>query len=286
MGFRMAVLKGARWLVWLLLAWVLLRGVVSIVAPPPEAEAQRPAPPPVQIMTREPQAAFAALFVHEYLTWRSGAADDRADRLRPLLAAHLDRQAGWVGGDAAGSQRADGVWPYRIEEQGEGRWLVTVAAAVTATAGEEPPVSRTLYLAVPVAESSGGLLVYDYPAIVPPPEAAALEGPVLPGEEFSDPTGEIAELLAGFFRAYAAGGPADVRYYLEPGVALGGLGGLMAFDGLSGLTLYRVDDLTYASALVSLADPVTGTKSRQRYTVQVVQRDGRWYVTAIIQKGA
>jgi hypothetical protein len=288
MGFRVSMLKGLRWAVWLFLAWVFLRGAVSIVAPPPPVGAQVPAPvaPAAEPPERETPGAFAALFAREYLTWEVGGEADRASRLAPFLARHIDAQAGWSAGPKAASQTAEFTLPFRLVQQSDNRWLVTVAARVSVKR-EGAAVSRTLYLAVPVAQTKEGYVVYDYPTLVPaPPRVGELDGPLLRGDEIPDPGDQVRTLLTSFFKAYAAGGGADVAYYLEPGLQVKGLEGALVFQRISELTLRQVQDQTWAAVLVTWEDPVTGTLLRQRYTLQLVERDGRRYIKEIVQKGA
>lgn len=285
MGVRLAALKGARWLLWLVLVWILVRGIASIILPPPEAAPPAPAPAAVKPADLESPGAFAALFAREYLTVQTGKESERAARLQPLLVRSLDSQAGLAAGTArTADQVAESTWPFRVEQQSETRYLVTVAARVT-TATEKGPATRNLYLAVPVLRGPEGYAVYDYPGVVPGPAPAALNEPLLAGEEFSDPTGEINTLLVNFFKAYASGGQAEVGYYLEPGLKLRGLEGAAQFTDLQGVSLRKQGSETWAAALVGLADPVSGYQMRQRYTVQLVQRDGRWYIKQILQKG-
>lgn len=285
MGFRVAALRGARWILWILLAWVFIRGIFSILLPPPRAEAPAAAPAAPAADHSEAPGALGALFAREYLTWKAGQEAQRAERLRGLLAPHLDGQAGWSAGGTLADQTAEGTWPFHVRQMADGKWLVTVAARVT-THTAAGPAPRLLYLAVPVAAGPGGYQVYDFPTFVPAPAAAGTAvAPDLAGQDVSDEGGQVRALLTGFFKAYAAGGSADVTYFLEPGSKAGGLQGALEFKAVDELTLRVVEGQTWASAVVSMVDPLSGAAARQRYTLQVVQRDGRWYVKQLMQKG-
>lgn len=285
MGFAVAAKRGASWLLWIVLGWILLRGIVSIVAPPSAA----PAPTVTQAVdepeAKEAPAALAALFAREYLTWQVGKESERAQRLQGLLARHLDPQAGWSGGAAPRSQTAEATWPFATASAGTERWLVTVAARVT-TETAAGPAPRLLYLAVPVAGGADGFVVYDYPTFVPAPALARDVAPALPGQPVTDEGQQVHALLTGFFKAYASGGPLEVNYFLEPGLKVRGLDGNMAFVQVDELALSRDGTDTWVAAVVQMHDPVSGTSARQRYTLQVAERDGRWYIKQIVQKGA
>lgn len=287
MGFRMAALKGARWLLWTFMGLIMVRGIASFVLPAPKAPAEAAAPPPAAAVApdREPPAAFAALFAREYLTWSAGKESDRAARLQGLIAQGLDSQAGWSAGEKPLNQVAEATWPFAVRSPGEHQWLVTVAARVTtATAGGPQP--RTVYLAVPVWGEAGSYVVYDYPTYVAGPAAPGARDSSPAGEQVLDSDGQIRTLLTGFFRAYAAGGAADVTYFLEPGATAGGLGGAQVFKAIADIAVRRSGQETWAGVLVTMADPLTGTSANQRYTLELVQRDGRWYIKQIVQKGA
>jgi len=100
-----------------------------------------------------------------------------------------------------------------------------------------------------------------------------------------DAGGRVKALLTGFFRAYAAGGEGDVAYFLVPDLSLRGLEGALEFVEVRELSLRRLGDETWAYALVRFQDPVTGAHLDQRYTLRVVERDGRWYIAEMVQKG-
>lgn len=305
MGFRGVALKGARWIVWVLLAWVGLRGVVSIVAPSPVAETVAP-PAKVEMMQpeeREGPMAFAVLFAREYLAWAGGdqAARAREERLKPFLAPNLDRQAGWAASGEPATQTVVDALPYRLAQMGPQRWLVTVAATVTVqrptpqvpvAAGPAPAIpvpaqsTRSIWLAVPVAGGDGRFVIYDLPTRLAPPAAALLTDPVLPGQSVADEGGQIRTLLDGFFRAYVAGNEGDVTYFLVPGLTVNSLGGALLYREVTELSLRRSGAETIAAAVVTMEDPAGGALLRSRYTLKVEQHEGRWYIKEILEKGA
>lgn len=287
MRVRIVVLRAVRLLLWLFLAVILVRGAASFLLPPDAPVTQAaPAPPPAEPPpeTDAPVAA-ATLFAREYLTWEFGKESDRAARLEPLWARRYDPQAGWEPAEKAASQTAAAAWPSAVKQLDPTHWLVTVAVSVVSRA-DSGPQYRVLYLTVPVLQEKGGCVVYDYPTLVPAPERAAGGEAWPPGDSMTDPDGQVMGLLTGFFRAYAAGDGRDLTYYLEPDLSVRGMGGTMLFRGIADLTLRRAGKEVWALALVRMEDPVTGTVIRQRYTLQVVERNGRWYIGQILQKGA
>ncbi|HYG59334.1 MAG TPA: conjugal transfer protein [Symbiobacteriaceae bacterium] len=290
---------------WLLLAWLMLRGVVDIISPPQPPPPVTVAPPAPPAVDSEEARAFAALFAREYLTWDAGFNQgERQARLAPFLPGYLDARGGLNLTDATGSQRVVDarIWELRAITDQTARVtiladVVTIApagtpdhatgdalgtATVPVTAGGRP---RRLALSVPLSLAGPGFVVYDYPAFVPLPSSGALdEYPEAGGQAVSTPAA-VQELLAGFFRAYAEGSRIEVSYFLVPDTRLVGLGGVFQFRELGAVELRTAGDAFDARVEVALADPAVGSIYRQRYLVRLVQRD-RWYIQHIAQEGA
>lgn len=294
MGFRVPALKGARWFLWLIILWILVRGVASFFVGPRQAPAAVVQEDPAvmkaaaseAVAEREAPGAFAALFAREYLSLAPGKESERSAKLAPMvLAGRVDTSAVALSGTDLVGQTVAGTWPYRVVSTGEATWLVTVAARVS-TQLTQVATDRFIYVAVPVLRGPEGFVVHDYPTVVPAPVSAGAQAPAPAGTLISDPDGQIRALLTGFFKVYATGAPTDISYFMEPGARLTGLGGSQVFGSLLEVTVRKVGEETWAEALVSMDDPVSKVTTRQRYTVQVIERDARWYVKQILQKGA
>ncbi len=299
MAWKGAGLKVLRWFVWLLVAWVLLRGVVSFLPEGPQPaqpataapEEAKPAPEPAGLRS------LAPMFAKEYLTFKAGGDLDRSTRLQPFLASGLDSQAGWTAGKAGFGQEVEGVWIHSVKQQSTTRWIVTVAARVAPyqdttepdATGTQRPVHKTFpvttaYLAVPLAATeNGGWVVAEYPALVTPPAKGAPVAESAPAQEISDKDDRVRTLATGFFRAYLSGS-GDVSYFLAPDVKLPALQGSWSFDGVSRVTLYGGQEPS-ATVDVQVTDPVTGARFTYRYTLKLIERDSRWYIKDLLQKG-
>ncbi len=292
------MLRLLRWLVWAGLFLVFVRGAATIVLPGTAAE---PTVAQAAAVAVEPDGlrAFPLLFASEYLTWRAGDPEERVGRLRPYLSANLDNQAGWKMDASGRNQTVSATWVYGVQALSSTRWLVTVAARVEvgAAAGAQAgaglvaaapgngPATRTLFLAVPVAPSGGGWVVYDYPTLIPPPTAAGFNEPLAYGQTVTDEGDRVRRLLTGFFRAYTGAGGEDVSYYLLPGVPAPGHLDLFSLESVDDVTLVRSGADTWALAGVTLHDPSTGARLTTRYTLNVLEQSGRWYIKEILQRG-
>lgn len=297
MGWGGAGLKVLRWVLWVLFGWVFLRGIVTFL-PDTSPGNTVPAGSEAQIVA-EPAGlrSFPALFAREFFTWEPGKTGDRAARLQPYLAQSLDRHAGWSAGRDGVGQTAEGTWVHSVKPLANGRYLVTVAVRVDPyeeTAAMEGNVLRTTrkalpgsvqYLAVPVARSqSGGWVVYDYPSLVTVPDGGAFTGPVHSGQEVADSGDRVRTLATGFFRAYL-GGSDDLSYFLDPGTRLRASATSLSFQSVGRVTLVAAGAGHEALVEVLAIDPVTGARFTYRYTLTLTERDGRWYVKDLSQRG-
>lgn len=271
-----------RWFVWLLLAWIFVRGIVSFI---PQSAAtgapQQAAQPPV-----EPAGlrAVPEIFAQEYLTWRPGGAEERASRLQPYLAQHLDRQAGWSASDSASGQRVEQTWVYEVQPVSPTRWQVTVAARVQPYREQvepNPAAAQLIFLAIPLGKAEPGWVVYDYPSLLPTPVAGTFAEPLFYGQEQSDEGGRIRALLTDFFKGYLGGG--DITYYLTPDLSLTPIQSGWSLLQVADLRLIQTDDSLWA--LVGVAAQDRTATYTYRYTVKLTERDGRWYVAGLLQKG-
>jgi hypothetical protein len=238
--------------------------------------------PPVDT---EGTRVFATLFVREYLTWKTNGTGDRATRLLPFLAAHLDTGGGLTLNDQESSQGVIDAWAWGFKALNDQRGQVTVVADVVANVpGQQAPRQRRLALVVPVALTDEGYVIYDYPTFVPMQAPGRWEGVPYAGTPVPDSVPAVRDLLGGFLRAYLQGTQAELSYFLTPGVKLDGLGGQLLFRDLSDVEVLKTGEEYWAVAQALLEDPVAGATYRQRFLVKLALKD-RWYVQDIQQKG-
>lgn len=192
-----------RAVVWLVLVWILVRGVSDIFAPPAiiASSSRRAAPS----QTADPSVdAFAAAFAREYWTFTPGQQDSHVARVGAYLAPAVAPGAGLVLPDAGPAQQAElGIVTGR-ERVDDQRTLVAVAVVLRGRG------SGLRYLTVPVLrDKGGGLVVYDLPALAPAPRLATLpdarkvdeEGEPVAARDQAD----VAETVERYFTAYLAG---------------------------------------------------------------------------------
>lgn len=282
MGIGRLLRTALRRIVWLLLAWVAVRGVVSLIPAAPAAARGNPA---ATTSAPDPQAeatrTFAVLFAQDYLTWNAKDVPDHAARLRPYLASGLDEHAGW-NPSGARDQQALGAWAMSESKVRDGRYLVNVAVRISQPG--PPRIDRTLYLSVPVYVSGRGLTIFDLPAFIPGPDRVDPQGQSY-GDPVSDPAPEIRTLAEGFLKAYVDGTDTELSYFVTPGVRLPGLHGLVHWRSLDELKVYRNGNDILAVAAAALQDPQSGSTLHQHFVLKLDKQD-RWYVKDLLQKGA
>lgn len=271
-----------RWLLWLLVALLLVRGAADLIAPRPPAAAPVPPPAVPEWTDRQAYEAQAVFFVRDYLTWRPGQGAERAARLRTWAAPDVVDRLESDLDSGVGEQSVAGAWAQGSRRLDGTRVLVTVAAQVTTA---DPVGARWLWLAVPVNRQGRGYGVYDLPTAVPAPEAPARAASAADGREQADPGGEVRDLVDSFLRAYAQGTSAQLRYFLAPGTALAGLGGVLEYAGLDDLRVLSSEGGSRALAVAVLRDPVSRARLHQRFVLDLVRQQERWVIKDMLESG-
>jgi hypothetical protein len=159
---------------------------------------------------------------------------------------------------------------------GDGRWILTVSCDLRD--------ARVVSLAVPIVrEGAGEAAVLGAPSIVAVPAAAGAD-PERPRPIAGAGAGAISELVAKFLPAYLSSESSkELAYLVTPGSVVVPLGGQV-----ESLSLGRVSQLgdgegprreLIGSARVT--DPASGATYPVAYRLAVVERAGRWYVSAV-----
>lgn len=265
-----------RLVLWAFIALVLARGLGAILTAP-----RRAATSASQVATAGQgdlaAESFAVSFARAYLSFRPDAGSEWLRAVAPYLASGLgDRAAAVLPRRGPGQQVAQAT-VARVSSLGDARALITVASSFT------DPKRPALYLTVPVArDASGGLSVFDLPALSAPPLASTvvyedpppLSGPYAP---------EIQQLLGRFLPLYISGqDPSALAYLTAPGVSLSPLGGGLALASVE--SLGQDSEPTATSGMLEVSvhvrDTLSGAVYPLRYRIGLTHRD-RWYVSSV-----
>lgn len=267
-----------RVVLWAALLLILFRGVGAIVGGPQETDSQgavRPAAAPV--WPDEQATSFAVRFASAYMTYDPENPDFWEASVEPFLAGRVDPQSALELPERGTAQVAEQAVASETQPIGRDRALVTVAVRVV---GERV---GTRYLAVPVArDASGGLAVYDYPALV--------EGPGRPATEVTPPADRpieqdrvaIEALIERFMPAYLEG--RDIGYLSADDARIRPLGAPLRYRELLGLA--EIEDAPATPqrrtvvATVRATDIATDAELTLRYRLDLTRGD-RWVVQRV-----
>lgn len=298
----MKKIAAARLLLWLILGFVLLRGLVAILFPADVEQLAGELSGSIArvesaIIPEREAAAFAESFAREYFTYTARGNEDYQKRLEQYCGSRLagDICEGIMlkGGATATYLSVVEVMPYSDTQQD-----ITVLA-VTEYITEEPLmvdgketlqeviVSASTYLTVPVYLSSSGYLVEDIPLVTSPP-AAATDYQV---KTFSATAADdriksqASTMLEDFFKTLYSEGQQRIAYYLTEDAntqRLREIKGSMQFSKLDAVELYRGSTQSSYLAVVTLRlEDRSGSPVKQRFNVTLVENGSRLYVKDI-----
>lgn len=271
--------SGGRW--WIYIGRVILWAFIIVVLvngirAPFERFTAKPAAPAAPTANKPvfPQAqasSYALSFADVYLNYDPATAADRQKQLAQFISPNVDPQLGW---DNAGKSVLRSAEVSSVDVQDVNRAVVTLLVQAN---------GRMFQLAVPVYAKDGALAISGRPATLPAPPRAAL--PATDQDRDSALETELQAPLTGFFKAYASGDTAALKYYSDPPVT--GLGNAFGFRTLKEIIAPRGDaaSRTVNATVVWQVSPAQGRAAggtlEQTYQLTMVKKDGNWYVTDI-----
>ena len=288
---KAGTLRVLRVVLWVMLVFVFVRGVLAIVLPDDEISAREE----LAAYQKQHEAAeeqlrgllpFAEDFAREYLTFSAGGEENYKTRLSAYAAPSVYRDL-TLGSGSASIQRATG---YRAEAVSDSQFNVRVRATVryvrnaqnqtTKETTEKVTVDRII-LIVPVAVVDGAYIVNDTPIFAAEPglpelPAASYTGTPAPGET----TAQITQALTNFYTAYYKEDESVIAYYLDADAdpdSFVGLHGKVAFSQVSDCKAYQMEGGYLVLATVEVVTP-SGQTLPQRFSLCVTARDGQFYV--------
>ncbi|HEY0717832.1 MAG TPA: conjugal transfer protein [Streptosporangiaceae bacterium] len=218
--------------------------------------------------------AYALQFGSAYLNFTPGTASQRARELAAFVPGAIsgaDPQLGWNG---SGTLRLESEQVAGIAVSSSTRAVVTLLATVN---------GELMELGVPVYAAHGQVAVSGEPAWLPAPAQAA---PPSTTPASSDPSAQAAlsAQLPAFFQAYGSGDSATLNRFLAPGSSVAGLGGALAYSGISGLAVPAggaTRDITVAVTWQLTGQAPSPARVDSTYDMTVVDQGGKWFVRSI-----
>src|SRR3954464_3417770 len=158
-----------RWVLWLVVAVLLVRGAADLFERQQPAAAVSAARPEVAAWPDDEVRAFAAEFARAYLSYSPRDPDASAAAIRAFVVPELASSVVPEYGEDAPRRSVGSVAVARVARMDDSHAQVTVAVAVTGR------TEVTEYLAVPVArDGSSGLVVSDLPSLSAAPGRASV----------------------------------------------------------------------------------------------------------------
>lgn len=229
--------------------------------------------------------AFAETFAHEYFKWSVGLEEQRANRLKPYLAAGIDPQAGIDFSSLSWHARPEEVKAGDAEPEGNHRSIVYVSAIVDYfnPKNENDYFSERKILVVPIlAKGENHFVVIDTPYLVPLPTKPgdAWKKTPLQGQDVEEQVeSEIQTALESFFKVYAEGKDSEISYLTQTTKPIHGYNGSMQFLSIDQLEAVQQGNHYEAQALVHLKEANSGMEVTYPYEVELSKENGRWFVT-------
>ena len=290
-----------RTVLWIALAFIFLRGVAVSLRPDPVTEVNKTIDDfKMDFVGYQEQdnevLAFAQNFAVNYLTYTAGAEADYISRLEQYAAKTVTGQGNRFPSGAAATviyaqaYRKEAYSPTQVDV-----WvLLTVEyrSKQQSTDGivSEQTATETAVLKVPVSMVDSRYMVEDVPVFVADSnrqaeyKTAAFKG----GGECDRATTEgITQALTMFYKAYYMDEQSAINYYLAPNADLTdfvGLGGRLTFDKITSLrAVYLQEGVTnqFVAVLTVQVTDRNGAAMLQNYNVQLVYRDGQYYVQSM-----
>lgn len=274
-----------RILFWTLLIFLVVRSILGDVFEP-EVKFEMPKIK----LEREGPGAVAASFVKEYLTYEASDAaksnKDYRDRVYRFAADYINLPNL---NDAAIGSIVEDVFIFDIEKINEQQYDVLIKADVVYLQKDSKKTKSILYIKVPIREANESFVVEDTPVIIPAPNKVDIRYEKFnQGEElYITDTEKIKEIMGNFLKTYCDGKSTEIAYYMDDGKPVKGFLGRFTFLYFKEFHVFdlKVNNEYKAIATVSFQDSISKKTFFQNYNIDLIKRDGRWYVKKLDVRG-
>lgn len=286
----------AKIILWTLIAFLMIRGVGSILRPDPavtikETLAELEKDKNYTYITEKEAEAFAVMFANEYMTY-TGNNDDYQRRLKAfsnmeLSGNYTDRieavsgeafKAEWIGKDLINVDVRVKV-KYTVKEQIE---QIQNPATLTPVSNPDKVIYDNVYLRVPVEVNNKKYLVNDLPVFIPAPEKAEH---IDKKNESKEITGEqkkaITAVIESFLTSYCSGNSVEITYFMADTKAkINGLSKRYAYKKmLDGNKVREIGPNRYfLSCQYEVTDSVNNQVFRQGMEFIIVSNNDRYLI--------
>lgn len=270
---------------WVLLVFLVIKSIANDVF---EKEEEFEIPE-IKLEQQQP-AAVAASFAKEYLTYSVEESmeetKDYRERLYKFAADYLKFNSL---SNVNANSKVENIFVFSVKKITDNQYNVLVKADVQYSFTDGKRIFDSIYLEIPVNGQDGQYVVEDTPVIIPEPEKADIDySRFNQGEElYITESNKVKEIMSNFFNTYCTGKPTEIAYYMDDGKPLKGFEGRFAFLYIKEFHVFdlKVDNKYKATAMVALKDTVSSKEFLQNYNIDLVKREGRWYIKKINIRG-
>lgn len=274
-----APLKIVRIVLWFMIIFIFLRGVIAILNSNDTAKQRQELETYMQQKTMQETAkntaiGFAENFIRDYLTDTGERDSDYAYRMSKYVAEGLNIESPGI------ECKVKTVNTLETSFADEMDAVVTVLATVAYEKTE-----KTFTIKVPLHIADGRCAVYELPQIVPAADKAEVDvyAKEYTGTEVSDAAKkEIKPVLESFFATYYSGNENELSYYItEKFPYKHGLNGDIEFDEIDAFRVYFDSASGEYSAMAALTISDGNLRLKQNIYLTLSNADGRYYIDNI-----
>lgn len=287
----------ARYILWTLIVFLIIRGAVSILKPSPintilDKQEKFEAKLSEESLLESRAFSFAENFSKEYFNLYFGNAEDYTNRLRKYMDNRIIDTL-----DKKGYMTTDYVKAYALERYSDNQLDVFVYSKVqfrTEKPGQDKVQDitkrqydihqRDVYIKVPIFyDKNGNMIVEDAPLIVSAPKLAEYElKDTYLGEEVADNdiSNAIKDSLNQFLKAYYQEDQTQVDYFLKsPGIIKAVKAG-DEFKGIESIKVIVLDTNKY-KAIVEYKTNSPGKTINQKVNIDLVFEGDKYLVESM-----
>ena len=287
-------IRVARYVLWILIGFLLVRGIVSILRPNPintilNSQKNFEAKLSKESLLESRAFSFAENFSKEYFNLYFGNAEDYTNRLSKYMDKSIIDTL-----DKKGYMVTDYVKAYSLERYSENQVDVFVYSKVQIRV-EKPGQEKIqdvnkrqydihqkdVYIKVPIYyNNAGNMIVEDAPLFVSGPEVVNynLKDSYL-GEEIADnnTTNLIKDSLNQFLKAYYQEGQTQVDYFLKDPGSIKAVASDNKFNGIESIRVVVLDTNKY-KAIVEYKVESSGKNLKQKINIDLVFEGDKYLI--------
>lgn len=285
--------KVGRIILWVLIGFLLLRGIGSILRRNSVDDINNKVNELVSNSTRrsaiaEGAGAYAEGFAKEYMTYKAGNGEEYRIRLSKYLPSYLNGLSANIVTES--NVQALGAEVLSKDFYSDNQINVDVKVNVKYTkpaqnangsGAQNEEIIRNVFLRVPVIEKDGMFVIEDMPSFIAQPNNASVEFDAYSGTAADQETTQsIQEMLQSFIKTYYEGNEGEISYYMsDSNNKVKGLNGLFKFISIDQVNVYTIKSNEYVSLVnFVVQDPISKQDLKQRIHVEIVKKDNKYYI--------